>query len=294
MIASVVAAGTVDLSTVLAVLEHVGFDEWVVANNPVADTQIFTPRPLVVVGVLEYGHDRTLPSEGFSNLDVMLRLGRSVEQGIPTLLIAPPQGAQFHPPKDIFVARCPTNNEEALSLYLWSFARALGVTRTNEPTTPRKRSPKFDIDDVRSMIQNLPQKPAELSNAVEQLVSFLLENSGAQILHQWQSDSRDGAFDMVLLPNPDATSVILVEVKTGNLSNGALDRSEQKLAASVSDTGASLGILIYHDVDWRIFTKKRSTSHVVRIALVELVERLYSQALLTAISEVAAKEAGKQ
>lgn len=294
MIASVVAAGTVDLSTVLAVLEHVGFDEWVVANNPVGDTQIFTPRPLVVVGVLETGHDRTLPSEGFSNLDVMLRLGRSVEQGIPTLIIAPPQGAPFHPPKNMFVARCPANNEEALSLYLWSFARALGVTRTTEPTTPRKRSPKFDINDVRSMIQNLPQKPAELSNAVEQLVSFLLENSGAQILHHWQSDSRDGAFDMVLLPSPDATSVILVEVKTGNLSNGALDRSEQKLAASVSDTGASLGILIYHDIDWRIFTKRRSTSYVVRIALIELVERLYSQALLTAISEVAAKEAGKQ
>jgi hypothetical protein len=68
---------------------------------------------------------------------------------------------------------------------------------------------------------------------------------------------------------------LLVEVKTGNLTEAQLTRSESQMRSRIGKTAAQLGLLVYLDRRGRKFpTDTSSWPLVVRISAVELVSLL--------------------
>ena len=287
--ASVVTASGVNLKTLVDVLGRAGVQDVSVFANAIGDAFLFEPRPDFVIGVLSpVARD---PQQGLTNLDVMLRIGRAVQQELPTLLIIPPPLLNVSPMAGVAVAYCPIDHETALTLHISAIIATAASQRDEvpkEPLPPKKSG-------LTSVIRYLASGPDLSTYDFEQLIIAVLESDpGARALISQVRDADDRGVDFVMAPTEAPSSIVLIEAKTGPVTERSLSRWENQLHNWVANRNASLGLLIYYDPEGTEFPARSSSDSplVVSISLKSLAEELRSQTLPQVLNKAAAKAVG--
>lgn len=286
--ASLVRPAGVALGTLFDVLGEQGVHELWVLGNSIGDRYLFDPVPDMVIGVLNPQPEATGQErpDGLSNLDVMLRMGRAAERGIPALVIVPPPLAVPSSTDGIAFAACPVDHHSALSTHLWAFTTAI-ISRQGHPS--QEPHPEGRHVGVARLLSDILQKtPASIAEEhFEGLVSAVLRDAGAASVEA-QSAGAGGRVDIVLAPSEDSPSVVLVETKSGNLNEPQLREAEQRLLRYVKGRQAAAGLLIYHDTFGTQFPANRATPLIARLSIEELLDQLSTRSLSKVISDATA------
>lgn len=285
MRASVATAGGTGLGVLFDVLEGLGVSDIWVLGNPIGDRYLFDPSPDMVIGVLnprpEERNEES--SKGLSNLDVMLRIGRAAERGVPAIVIVPPPLAIPSPAEGVVFAPCPVD-QSALSTHLWAFTTAFGSSK-NRPSKELDREPPH-VDSAR--ILDELQRSANISGRrFQEIVSSILRQAGAASVENEGSEP-DRRVDIVFTPSDDSPGVILVETKYGQLDEDRLRDAEQQLQGYVIDRKAGLGLVVYHDSFGRHFPQDRTVPLIVRLSVEDLVKQLATRNLTQVLSDATA------
>ena len=284
--ASIVTAGGGGLGILFDVLGELGVrDIWVLGNS-IGDRYLFDPSPDMAIGVLNPRSVESSeePSEGLSNLDVMLRIGRAAERGVPAIVIVPPPLATPSPADGVAFALCPVDHQSALSTHLWAFTAAIGSPKDGLSREPDRERPRVDSARI---LSELERSVGISGPRFEEIVSSILRQAGAASVEN-EGYEPDRKVDIVVAPSDDSSSVILVEAKSGRLDERRLREAEQQLQGYVIDRQAGLGLLIYYDSLGRQFPQRRSTPLVVRLSIEELVGQLETRSLTQVISDASA------
>lgn len=292
MYSSVVAAGDLDLEPVAEALAAAGIQEGVVLQNGLGDSSIFNPVPDAVVGVLSPTRSETHEvGRGFTNLDVMLRIGQAAERRLPTLLIAPPPLVLTSLIPGVTLAPCDLDASQALNEHCWAFAATIGARAQH-----RGRGAITNRADLHDLLREIGELRADgpgLERQVESLTSRLLEAAGAALVESALRTDVGGRIDLAFMASEDSPGVILVEIKAGLLDPAQIVNASEQLQRHVLDRRAQLGIVLYHDVRGRSFQTRHPTPLTVAISLTELAERLMGQDLPTVISYAVADHIGR-
>jgi hypothetical protein len=230
-------------------LGEMGISEMWVLANAIGDRYLFDPLPDMVIGILnpqaEVGSE--VSSEGLSNLDVMLRVGRSAERGVPTILIIPPPLTAPSLASGVVFALCPPDNGAALRLHLWAFTSTINSSLGR---ASRRTDPEPHHIEATKFLQELSQSPDVGGQRFEEMVSLILRQAGAASVKS-ESYIADNQVDLAFVTSDDSSSVVLAEVKYGKLSEQRLRQAEQQLQGYVIERQADLGLVIYHDAEGR-------------------------------------------
>lgn len=286
MRASVATAGGVGLGVLFDVLGELGVSDIWVLGIPIGDRYLLDPFPDMVIGVLNPRPEESNeePSKGLSNLDVMLRIGRAAERGVPAIVIVPPPLAVPSPAEGVVFAPCPVDHQSALSTHLWAFTTALGSPKIR-PSKESDREPPH-LDSPR--ILNELERSANISGwRFEEMIRAILMQAGAASLVSKGNGADDGV-DIVFAPSDDSPGVILVEAKNGHLDERRLRDAEQRLQRYVMERKAVLGLVIYRDSNGRQFPQRRTVPLIVRLSVEELVRRLATRSLTQVLSDATA------
>jgi len=150
--------------------------------------------------------------------------------------------------------------------------------------------PKAEADHIHSCRQFLKSLDKELSGReIEFHFAKLLRTlGGVEVVERDQPG--DKGVDMVLWVDALRSTIgnpILVEVKTGEISDYALDRAEQQLRSQVDVTRAAAGLLVYHGrTAGKIRPSSAARPLVMRFELRNLTETLCERSLArTIVSE---------
>lgn len=295
MRASVVTARGIAAGPLADVLGEVGVTEVWVVGNAIGDRYIFDPAPDFVVGMLntqpqEVGASRP---EGLSNLDVMFRIGRSVGQGIPALLIIPPPLTVPSWAQGVVLVQCPTDNRGALRLHLWAFTAAM-PSRGGVPSPASEARPRrIDAPKVLKELRRLSETRPPGAN-FEMIVSNLLQQAGAELVENERRRDPDDRVDLAFVSSDEPANVFIAEVKAGRLTEQSIVQAEAYLMHQVIQRRASLGVVIYYDIDGQKFPPSHNTPMTIRLSLEELVEQLDSRTLIEVISDAVADAAGQK
>lgn len=286
---SIITVAGTDLRDLFTVFGRLGRWEFSVTVNEIGDLHLFQPIPDFVVGVLadSEGIDDSEPSVvGFDNLDVMLRVGRAVERRIPTLVLVPPSIAMPSPTAGVVFAQCDLHDLAALEVHLWSFTMLFKAPNLG-PDGGRDADPgKIEAAAVLRELSTL-----SLGTQFEEFLSRVLQSAGAKLVNLPTSERLKGRVDIAFVPPGDSRSVVLVEVKSGRLSEQLLSGAEDALARFVAEHQASLGALVYRDVGGRSFDVRGKYPFIARIELGQLVERLESDDLTKVLSDAVSRPA---
>lgn len=287
MRASVVSARGEGLGALLDVLDELGVSDIRVLSNSIGDRYLFNPFPDMAIGVLnpESLEGPGQPLGGLSNLDVMLRIGRAAERGVPTIVIVPPPLAMPSPADGVAFAQCPVGHQPALWTHLWAFTATLGSRKDSQPLEPDREGTPVDSAGILSEFERSKSISAPRFG---EIVSSVLRQAGAASVGQERYEA-DRGVDIVFAPSADASSVILVEARTGQLDELRLREAEQRLQNYVIERQAGLGLVIYHDSRGRQFPSRRSTPLIARLSIEELVGKLESRSLTQVISDAAVR-----
>lgn len=287
---SVVTAGGNDLRALFEALRVLDtFELWVLVNE-IGDRLLFEQSPSFVIGVLrdEGTHQNT--AAGFSNLDVMLRIGRAVERSVPALVLLPPAVATPSPVLGVSFAQCPLDDPEALNLHLWAFLTALPRTSQLDATGV-PRVPRVDVQQSLHELRILPDTQPALAQRFEVLMGNVFRQAGAKIVTNQVSDEHGSVgdrIDMAVVLSEDSPGYILAEVKAGRLSEEQLASAEQQLAQHVTRTRALMGIILYYDKGGRSFQAASRSPLIVSISAEDFISQLASQRLDEVVSNAAA------
>jgi hypothetical protein len=283
MRASVANAGGAGLSVLFDVLRELGVSDIWVLGNSIGDRYLFDPSPDMVIGVLNPRSEESNeePSKGLSNLDVMLRIGRAAERGVPAIIIVPPPLAIPSPAEGVVFAPCPVDHQSALSTHLWAFTTAF-VSPKNRPSKELDREPPR-VDSAR-ILSELQQSASISGWRFEEIVSSILRQAGAASVENERYEP-DRGVDIVFAPSDDSPGVILVETKYGRLAERRLRDAEQQLQGYVIDRKAGLGLVVYHDSLGRQFPQRRTVPLIVRLSVEELVRQLATRSLTQVLSD---------
>jgi hypothetical protein len=285
--ASVATAEGAGLGVLFDVLEELGVSDIWVLGNPIGDRYLFDPSPDMVIGVLNPRSEdiNEEPSKGLSNLDVMLRIGRAAERGLPAIVIVPPPLAIPSPTEGVVFAACPVDHQSALSTHLWAFTTAFGSSKNRPPKEPDHAPPHVDSARILSELQ----RSGSISGwRFEELVSSVLSQVGAASVENERRYKPDRGVDIVVAPSDDSPGVILVETKYGQLDERRLRDAEQQLQGYVIDRQAGLGLVVYHDSRGRQFPQRRTVPLIVRLSFEELVRKLATRSLTQVLSDATA------
>jgi hypothetical protein len=117
----IVTADGLDLTPLFNVLDEVVPSEFWVLGNEIGDRYLFEPQPDFIIAVLTPNSEGDASSvlQGFTNLDVILRTGRSAERRIPTLVLVPPSMPVLSPAAGATFVSTPLSDKQALKLHLW-------------------------------------------------------------------------------------------------------------------------------------------------------------------------------
>ena len=283
MRASVATAGGAGLGVLFDTLGELGVSDIWVLGNPIGDRYLFDPSPNMVIGVLN-PHTEGIseePSKGLSNLDVMLRIGRAAERGIPAIVIVPPPLTVPSPAEGVILAPCPVDHPSALSTHLWAFTTSIktfGPPKERPSREPDRESTYVDLAEMLSELQRPEDTP---TLRFERIVSSILRQAGAASVE----NEPDRGIDIAFAPSDDSPEVLLVEAKYGRLDERRLRDAEQRLQGYVIDRNAGLGLVIYHDSLGRRFPQHRAVPLIVRMSLEELVGQLATRSLTQIISD---------
>jgi hypothetical protein len=272
MLAIIVAAANADTDTLMEVLQQAGVDEaWIVGNHA-SDTLLDDFSPDMVIGVLQpelppIMHGVELQRGGraprLSNLDVMLRVGRSIGRSCQALVIAPPPLQPPAPTALLFVATCPADDRKSLELHVWAFISGIsnrqdGVKKTNQPGGYPERTPEMSfasaVHRLKAIGSAADKNPSVRAYEIEQLVVEMLQRAGAELAENPYRHEVDFGFDAAIVPAKSSGSVYLVEVKSGRLDRRKLVTTAERLQGAVISRGADLGLLIYQDVVGRVYS----------------------------------------
>lgn len=302
----IIAAAKISLGVLHQLLEEVGVQEWSVLGNHVGDGAIETQDPDLVVGILSPDAQGVRPNSdssgdsakvaGFTNLDVMLRIGRFVERGNQTLLIVPPPLSLPAPAAGLSVAPCRLDDRASLELHLWAAAAGAGnarpvVIRPSQIMDAPQRSNR-STDQIIRLLKALSRDGGSRSSVsglrIEEMILQLLRDSAAEVAENPARTGPDAGFDAALIPEKGSSKVFLVEIMTGDLQGSRLIDRARRLQSTVLERGSDLGILVYQDRLSRRF-EPGFVPIVITIAAEDLVERLGETSLARIIDqEVAA------
>lgn len=284
MHASLVVAAGSDVQTLATALQGVGVDEAFVLGNAFGDHFLFDPLPDMVIGLLNPDlADPATPS--LSNLDVMLRMGRAIEKGIPTLLIVPPPMSAPTATQGISYAMCRADAEELLKTHLWAFLAKVASNQRQSPPVPHN---SLKTGAYRARLEQL--KHTGRAAHFEELIEKVLTDAGAAVEVNPKT-SVDTAIDFALIPSSGSPNVVLVECKWGNISERVIGDVEARLQQYVISRGAQLGVVIYQDVKGRRISSRHPTPLVVHLSADELLDGLESGDLPQVLSNAAAAAA---
>jgi Restriction endonuclease len=291
MRATVISASGVILKTLIDSLGRAGTQEVSVIANAIGDSYLFEPAPDFVVGVLSpLAMD---PQQGLTNLDVMLRIGRSAERNIPTLLIVPPPLSMLSPVAGVAVAHCPTDNEAALALHVSTIV----AIATNRREITREQAPRSsDKSDLYEMIAYLDTGPKLSPAEFENIVGSILANGvGSQGIVSQVRNNDDVGVDMVVSPADAPDNIVLIQAKYWHhMDPQRIARSESELQNYVTSRHANIGLLIFYDQEGQEFSARSSprTPLVVSASLRRLARQLVDQNLLQILTKATAETAG--
>jgi hypothetical protein len=284
--AAVVRAGGVVLESLINALGRVGTQDVFVLANAIGDSNLFDPIPDFVVGVLSPLAGE-FQGQGLTNLDVMLRIGRSVERELPTLLIVPPPLPALAPTAGLAFAYCPISGDAALYFHL----SALVATASSESERVPEQRPKPATSDPARIAEYLSSGPELSPTAFEVLLRDLFLSTGAErVLSKQTAD--DTGVDLVVTPDEAPNSVVFIQAKAGRVSDQSLSSLEGKLQSIVLRNRASLGLLVYYDREGTEFAPRSSTPLVVSFSLKNLAQMLATQSLAQVLNNAAAGEPG--
>ena len=285
MRASVATAGGAGLGVLFDVLGELGVSDIWVLGNPIGDRYLFDPSPDMVIGVLNPRPEERNeePSKGLTNLDVMLRIGRAAERGVPAIVIVPPPLAIPSPAESVVFAPCPVDHHSALSTHLWAFTATFGSK--NRPSKELGHEPPH-VDSAR-ILSELQRSASISGRRFEEIVTSILRQAGAASVENERYEP-DRGIDIVFTPSDDSPGVILVQAKYGQLDERRLRDAEQKLQGYVIDRKAGLGLVLYHDSLGRQFPQRQTVPLIVRLSVEELVKQLATRSLTQVLSDATA------
>lgn len=274
MRAAIIRGGDVDLTVLVDVLRQVSTNEIFVLGNSFGDSRLFDPMPDLAVGILSPPSTDSR-SQGFTNLDVMLRMGMLVQHSVPALLIVPPLTWVLSPARGLAVAYSALDNSEALRFHVTAIAAQIdeGARLTLDSVGPRVNTHASEMADY------LAGDPSLSPTDFEILLRSLLESGGARAMVSTPTDVTRGAVDLVALLPDTANGLVLIQAKTGTSSKRQLAQMESTLYDLVVAQRASLGLLIYYDRENNNLAKHSATPLTLSISLKELVAELTSQSL---------------
>ena len=290
MRATVVTASGLDLRTLIDVLRRVGIQDVSVFANAIGDSSLFEPLPDFVVGVLS--PDASDPQQGLTNLDVMLRIGRSAEHKIPTLLIVPPPLLALSPTVDVRIAYCPTDNDEALTTHISAIAATAGSPGGNRTPEEAPTPAKAGMTEVINFLATRPDlSVVEFENLIRDI---LTSDPGSRAIVSQPSNDDDLGIDVLVSPAGAPNSVVLVQAKREYVDPQRLARSEIQLHNRVLESHASVGLLIFYDREGPEIQAHlaRFTPLVVSVSLKSLAEELLTQDLLQVLIKATAEAVG--
>ena len=290
MRATVISASGVVLKTLIDALGRAGTQDVFVMANAIGDSFIFEPFPDFVVGVLSPVAGDA--QQGLTNLDVMLRIGRSAEQKIPTLLIVPPPFPHLSPMAGVAFAYCPTDNEAALTFHVSAIVATAAARREEAPQEAPVPPAKSGLTEI---IEYLATSPGLSPAEFERIVIGILEGDlGSRAIASRRANVDGIGVDVVVSPTDAPDSIILIQAKMQYVSLHPLARSEIELQNYVMRSQASLGLLIFYDPGGHELSARSSplTPRVVSVSLKNLAEELLNRNLLQILTKATAETAG--
>lgn len=245
---AIVTAGGLDLTPLFEVLGEVVPGEFWVLGNEIGDRYLFEPQPDCIISVLAPNSEGDAASgmQGFTNLDVIMRAGRSAERQVPTLVLVPPSVPVPSPAAGATFVSCPLSDKQALKLHLWAFFAPILAASVRPARDTPKVPVHIDTTSTLSELRKLPDKQSGLESKLEELMSNLLQQAGAKVAAapvRHPDEGRADQVDFAIIPSDDAQSVVLIEVKAGRLTEDRLARAEQQLREYVIARKASLGMV---------------------------------------------------
>jgi hypothetical protein len=218
-----------------------------------------------VIGVLA----NKLPND-----TVYYELGLAIGQGKPVFLIL--QEGAIIPPflkKEVSIASS-LDNLDIVSVYVDKFIENFKKPKRG---TAKLKSRTFNEDEnsLAEKLQSIKVQPnrVQAGFAFENFVMNLFQSQGFAVVSRGQNDT---GVDMVIWIDSLENSIgnpILVEVKIGRLSEPRLEETERRLVNCLTRTNSHLALLVYNDLDGRLFTSVQPNySNVVRLDVNSLIK----------------------
>lgn len=198
----------------------------------------------------------------------------------PMLVVASQDALVPEPLRSHTFVRTELKDSDVLRIAVTNFVEEF----SKQPKVTRKRSPKAQADTKR--IGELLERVTELrkqprGEEVERAVYQLLLASGLRAVES-EPRSKDKGVDFAVWSDalgPVLGTLMLVEVKTGQLNEGRLAEAEKQLQGYLRKSDAKVGMLLYLDDLGRRFKETtRSSPFVLRYDLQDFAQELSSRA----------------
>ncbi|SET77178.1 hypothetical protein SAMN05421811_10458 [Nonomuraea wenchangensis] len=296
MDAVILRAGNANLDILSDICYESGVTEARVISNSVADrmAEHSDVRPDIAIGVLdpdEFLGAKQADGTGFTNADVLLRVGMLLERRVPALLIAPPAFRVSQSLPSLIAITSELNDSETLKIHLWAFLATLPEMHRGDFSWRDSDLRLINANRLLKILRQHTQPGFAMYRLAEELVEEILRQSGASFVKK-PRPGPSGGFDFAIIPSRDSQDIILIEVQTGNVSTGRLREAEEKLKHAVRERQAKLGIVVYWDREGRLFPAREEVSQVARVSLEELIQSLGTRELTEVIGRIASSSPG--
>ncbi|WP_329437931.1 hypothetical protein [Streptomyces canus] len=285
---SILVAGLTKVRPLLDVLGELQIEENRILANDLGDRRMFEPTPDLVIGVLAENNDRARASQykAFTNEEVTLRLGLMAGRGVPALIIAPPSTQLHSPDPLITVARSPMTRE-ALVDHVWAFTTSVELS----PSSAVAVSPERKLENpghYLTELDSLERASGSSGTRFERLIGSMLLDAGAAVVENESLSQAGDRVDIAFMPSRRSADIILMELKTGHISEKWLTAAEEQLQRYVIERQAKYGMVLYHDVNGRMLPTRQSTPLIVRMSARELIEKLAADPLPKVLDDAVA------
>jgi uncharacterized protein YjbI with pentapeptide repeats len=164
-----------------------------------------------------------------------------------------------------------------------------GSTPFTQIHSPESRL--LDVEHYRQRLETL-KGTENYGIAFEKLIIQLLTEAGATLAEKDHTQGHslgnysDSVVDFAFIPSDESSNIVLVECKSGRLSEQRLAEAELQLEHLVRERRANLGLVVYNDLEDRQFSADRhSAGRTQIISAIDLLHRLRLTALSQVISD---------
>jgi len=220
------------------------------------------------------------------SISVFFEMGLALGKQRPVLAFIEPRVPIPSYFEGFTIARTALQDSEALNLNLDAFLSHAQPRKIKGTLSSRSRPKRVDTSWTKKALKSVQSKSGPLRAVeFERFVAKLLEGSGAQVSVANPLAGR-GA-DMAVWVDelqPSIGNPLLVEVKSGRLSEARLHEGEQQLRHYLSHINARMGLLVYWDSEGRRFTpRKHEWPLVIRFSVEELISLVEKGQVVQAI-----------